>query len=86
MDHDLELTWRPVADQAPRATVFTETKDGQPHLLVMLLPPNDVSAPVTHIPRELIFVIDTSGSMHGTSLSQAASALQTGSMSSSSIR
>jgi Ca-activated chloride channel family protein len=75
MDHDLELTWRPVADQAPRATVFTETKDGQPHLLVMLLPPNDVSAPVTHIPRELIFVIDTSGSMHGTSLSQAASAL-----------
>jgi Ca-activated chloride channel family protein len=75
MDHDLELTWRPVADQAPRATVFTETKDGQPHLLVMLLPPNDVSAPVPHIPRELIFVIDTSGSMHGTSLSQAASAL-----------
>jgi Ca-activated chloride channel family protein len=75
MDHDLELTWRPVADQAPRATVFTETKDGQPHLLVMLLPPNDVSAPVTHIPRELVFVIDTSGSMHGTSLSQAASAL-----------
>jgi Ca-activated chloride channel family protein len=75
MDHDLELTWRPVADKAPRATVFTETQDSQPHLLVMLLPPNDVSAPLTHIPRELIFVIDTSGSMHGTSLSQAASAL-----------
>ena len=75
MDHDLELTWRPVADRAPRATVFTETKDGQPHLLIMLLPPNDVSAPTTEIPRELIFVIDTSGSMHGTSLSQAARAL-----------
>jgi Ca-activated chloride channel family protein len=75
MDHDLELTWRPVADKAPRATVFTETQDSQPHLLVMLLPPIDVSAPLTHIPRELIFVIDTSGSMHGTSLSQAASAL-----------
>jgi Ca-activated chloride channel family protein len=75
MDHDLELTWRPVADASPRATVFTEIKDGQPHLLVMLLPPNDVSAPTPDIPRELIFVIDTSGSMHGTSLSQAARAL-----------
>ena len=75
MDHDLELTWRPVADRAPRATVFTETREGEPHLLIMLLPPNDMSAPVTNIPRELIFVIDTSGSMHGTSLSQAARAL-----------
>ena len=75
MDHDLELTWRPVADKAPRATVFTETKEGQPHLLVMLLPPNEASAPTTEIPRELIFVIDTSGSMYGTSLSQATSAL-----------
>ena len=75
MDHDLELTWRPVADRAPRATVFTETREGEPHLLIMLLPPNDMSAPVTNIPRELIFVIDTSGSMHGTSLSQAVRAL-----------
>jgi len=75
MDHDLELTWRPVPDRAPRATVFTESKHGEPHLLIMLLPPNDISAPVTSIPRELILVIDTSGSMHGTSLSQAARAL-----------
>jgi len=75
MDHDLELTWRPAPDRAPRATVFSESIDGEPHLLVMLLPPNDISAPVTYIPRELIFVIDTSGSMHGTSLSQAARAL-----------
>jgi Ca-activated chloride channel family protein len=75
MDHDLELTWRPAPDRAPRATVFSESIDGDPHLLVMLLPPNDISAPVTYIPRELIFVIDTSGSMHGTSLSQAARAL-----------
>jgi Ca-activated chloride channel family protein len=71
MDHDLELTWRPVEDSLPRATVFTETRDGLPHLLIMLLPPDDESVPVTTIPRELIFVIDTSGSMHGTSLSQA---------------
>ena len=75
LDHDLELTWRPVADSAPRATVFSETREGRPHLLIMLLPPDDVSAPTANFPRELIFVIDTSGSMHGTSLSQATRAL-----------
>jgi Ca-activated chloride channel family protein len=75
LDHDLELTWRPVPDSAPRATVFSETTGGRPHLLLMLLPPNDLSAPTAEFPRELIFVIDTSGSMHGTSLSQATRAL-----------
>ena len=74
-DHDLELTWRPVADRAPRATVFSEVVDGQEHLLVMLLPPNDVSAPITRMPRQLVFIVDTSGSMHGTSLTQAKRAL-----------
>ena len=75
MDHDLELTWRPVPDSAPRATVFTESVGGKSHLLIMMLPPNDTSVPVTSMPRELIFVIDTSGSMHGTSLTQATRAL-----------
>jgi Ca-activated chloride channel family protein len=75
MDHDIELTWRPVSGSMPRATVFTETLGGRPHLLVMLLPPDETAAPLTAMPRELIFVIDTSGSMHGTSLAQAARAL-----------
>lgn len=75
MDHDIELTWRPVADRSARATMFSETIDGKRHLLIVMLPPNDVSAPATRIPRELILVIDTSGSMHGTSLNQAARAL-----------
>lgn len=75
MDHDLELTWRPVPDAAPRVAVFTETSGGQAHLLVMLLPPNDPDSTQADIARELIFVIDTSGSMHGTSLSQAMRAL-----------
>jgi Ca-activated chloride channel family protein len=75
LDHDLELTWRPVVDSAPRATVFSESRDGQPYLLIMLLPPNDLSAPTAEFARELVFIIDTSGSMHGTSLSQATRAL-----------
>ncbi len=76
MDHDFELLWRPVKTITPTALVFSEEVDGQPHLLVMMLPPNDDAAPALGMPRELIFVIDTSGSMHGTSLQQARKALQ----------
>ncbi len=75
LDHDLELTWRPVPDGAARAMMFAETIDGQPHVLLMMLPPNELAAPLTDVPRELVFVVDTSGSMHGTSLDQATRAL-----------
>ncbi len=75
MDHDIELTWRPVADSAPRAMLFTEDGNGESHALLMMLPPDEFSAPMQRMPRELIFVIDTSGSMHGTSIDQAKRAL-----------
>jgi len=75
MDQDLELTWRPVADATPRALLFTEEAAGAQHALLMMLPPDEFSAPMQSLPRELILVIDTSGSMHGTSLEQAQSAL-----------
>jgi Ca-activated chloride channel family protein len=75
LDHDLELLWRPVPDKAPRAMVFSETIKGDPYVLIMLLPPNETIADSVVMPRELIFVIDTSGSMHGTSIEQAKRAL-----------
>lgn len=75
MDHDLELVWRPVASVAPRAMTFTETKAGDEYLLLMLVPPESNNAAPIVLPRELIFVIDTSGSMHGTSIEQARKSL-----------
>lgn len=75
LDHDLELLWRPVPDAAPRAMIFSETKNKDPYVLLMLLPPNEVSSDAGVVPREMIFVIDTSGSMHGTSIDQAKRAL-----------
>jgi Ca-activated chloride channel homolog len=75
MDHDLELTWRPAASSAPRALLFSEDRGSKTHVLLMLMPPDDVNAPVSDVPRELILVIDTSGSMHGTSIEQARKAV-----------
>lgn len=74
-DHDLELSWKPVPDVAPRATVFTEEKAGATYYLLMMLPPTTTTDDAPRMPRELVFVVDTSGSMHGTSLQQAKSAL-----------
>lgn len=76
MDHDFELTWKPVALAAPRALAFTETVDDEPYYLLMVMPPAASNDQALLMPREMIFIIDTSGSMHGTSLAQAKKALQ----------
>lgn len=76
MDHDFELLWRPVPSSAPRAMAFTETLNGEPHYLLMVMPPDNGASAAVRMPREMIFVIDTSGSMHGVSMQQAKQALQ----------
>jgi Ca-activated chloride channel family protein len=76
-DRDFVLSWRPEPGAAPTAGLFTEMRDGRTHLLVMLMPPTADSAPSVP-PREMIFIIDTSGSMEGTSIRQAKAALHLG--------
>jgi Ca-activated chloride channel family protein len=73
MDRDFALTWRPDVGAQPAAAVFSETLDGEAYALVMLVPGTQRAAPPLR--REMIFVIDTSGSMEGTALAQAKSAL-----------
>jgi Ca-activated chloride channel family protein len=75
LDHDFELVWRPVPSAAPRAMLFSETIAGQPHYLLMVVPPDTANEVPVSMPRELIFVVDTSGSMHGASIAQAKQAL-----------
>nr|WP_277602430.1 marine proteobacterial sortase target protein [Parahaliea mediterranea] len=74
MDRDFELRWRPVTGTAPRAALFTEAVDGQYYGLLMVLPP-DIERPGEVLPREQVFVIDTSGSMGGVSIEQARQSL-----------
>jgi Ca-activated chloride channel homolog len=75
MDRDLVVGWRVVADQTPRVAGFTETVGGESFTLLMFMPPATTALPAT-TPREVVFVIDTSGSMEGNSLARARTALQ----------
>lgn len=70
MSRDFELHWRPVAGREPQAALFTETVEGQHFALLMLLPPTKTTEQAV-LPRDMIFVIDTSGSMGGVSIEQA---------------
>jgi len=76
MDHDFELLWRPVPSAAPRAMSFVETIDQKPYYLLMVMPPDQDEVATATMPRETIFIIDTSGSMHGVSIQQAKRAVQ----------
>ena len=76
-DRDFVLSWRPEPGAAPTAGLFVEEREGRTHLLVMLMPPTAEAVP-TVPPREMIFIIDTSGSMEGTSIRQAKAALHLG--------
>lgn len=73
-DKDFELTWTPAAGAEPSAALFRETWQGEDYLLLMVTPPygTEASAPPA---REVVFVIDNSGSMAGESMPQAKESL-----------
>ncbi|MCZ2421407.1 MAG: marine proteobacterial sortase target protein [Burkholderiales bacterium] len=74
-NQDFELTWTPAASHAPQAALFTEQLGDKRYALLMVMPPaKEVAA--ARLPREVVFVIDTSGSMSGSSIAQAREALE----------
>jgi len=68
-DHDFELVWEPALSSVPSASVFTQTFEGETYALMMVMPPHGKDQLIQ--PRELILVIDSSGSMQGQSMEQA---------------
>jgi len=73
---DFELLWVPTPGSAPQAALFNEQWQGDEYALLMLMPPTPAASTAVRVPREAIYVIDTSGSMHGDSIIQARAALK----------
>src|ERR1700704_3156034 len=74
-DRDFELTWKPAAEKAPSGGLFREHVGNADYLLAFVTPPSVEQAQQKPLPREVIFVIDNSGSMGGTSIIQAKASL-----------
>ncbi len=75
-DRDFVLRWRPQALAFPQAALFRENWQGAGYGLLMVLPPQQLQQDTPLLNRELILVVDTSGSMHGASIGQARAALR----------
>jgi len=72
-NRDFKLSWTPEISETPVAAVFQQDKTRNNSLesfaSIMLLPPQQMFSKSIHS-REVIFVIDTSGSMQGKSIRQ----------------
>jgi len=68
-DRDFELVWQPDLGSEPKSALFTEKE----YALVMVMPP--AVSRGNRLPKESVFIIDTSGSMGGPSIDEAKSAL-----------
>ncbi|WP_223787271.1 VIT domain-containing protein [Marinicella meishanensis] len=71
--NDFVLRWYPRQGQSPKAAYFSEQKGGYEYSLLMVMPPN--VAEKSAQPRNLTYIMDTSGSMHGVALEQSKDAL-----------
>lgn len=74
-DRDFELTWKPAAEKAPSVGLFRERVGDADYVLAFVTPPSAEQATQKPLPREVVFVIDNSGSMGGTSIVQAKASL-----------
>lgn len=74
-DRDFVLEWEPHRGEKPQAALFTQDTRQGIYSLLMIMPPSPEEFIDIRLPRECIFVIDTSGSMLGNSIQQAKQAL-----------
>jgi Ca-activated chloride channel family protein len=73
-NRNFNLTWKLAPNQQPQVSSFTEQVDDEYFTLLTFFPPRVEQTAV--FARDIIFIIDTSGSMQGSSMSQAKSSLQ----------
>ena len=73
-DRDFELSWTPALQSQPSASLTTFNDGESVYAQLMLAPP--LADSIDRQAREVILIIDTSGSMEGASLQQAKAALE----------
>jgi Ca-activated chloride channel family protein len=76
MDSDLILQWQPRLGTAPKAALFEQSM-GESYYTMMMLTPPDTDTSIS-LPRDVTFIIDSSGSMAGQPMQQAKQALHDG--------
>lgn len=81
LDQDFVLQWQLAQGQTPKAAFFEQGKPNKDNNhyqygLLMVMPPTSVNEKV--IPKEVIYIIDTSGSMGGVAIKQAKQSLMQG--------
>ncbi len=74
-DRDFVLNWRANKGLQPDVAIFTQQKGEDNYLMLMATPPKLEAFKKSNTPREVVFIIDSSGSMGGGSMTQAKSAL-----------
>jgi Ca-activated chloride channel family protein len=75
-DRAFELNWFPDLSAAPQPTLLTWDGGDAVYAQLMVAPP--LASAIGPQPREVVFIIDTSGSMEGASIEQARRALLRG--------
>ncbi|MBE9563683.1 MAG: marine proteobacterial sortase target protein, partial [Proteobacteria bacterium] len=76
-DRDFELIWKPQLVNSPQLSAFSEEIDAEKYAMITLLPPDLSHLQQKVQARDIIFVLDISGSMSGTSIDQAKKSLIT---------
>lgn len=72
-DRDFVLHWQ-VPEQEPSVALFRQRVDDEDYVMATITPPSTLPD-TPPVPRELVFVIDNSGSMGGESMRQARASL-----------
>ncbi|MEE4243386.1 MAG: marine proteobacterial sortase target protein [Desulfopila sp.] len=76
-DRDFVVQYRASPSEKIHAALFTEAAGGENFAYLMFVPPSaELGGRNSMVPREIIFVLDISGSMAGSSIRQAQEAVQ----------
>ena len=76
-DRDFVLDWTPTLGPKPFTAFFREAIGNDVYVLAMIMPPSDGQLSARREPRDIVFILDRSGSMGGESIRAARAALDT---------